>query len=250
MTAAVSIFFHNYYGDHEKWLRLFATSSPVPFNLYYNIVEESIFNFESEADDLRSFFSQARQEASCNLIIRKSSNKGKDIGGKLLLLDAYERLDLKTRYGLFVHDKKSPYKTGNNAWAGHLLRTIEPGFAQKAISLLGSNEELGIIAPSGTLKNEYNSSTRSFEGTNAALLETQMDFYDLHPVRHHFIAGTMFWFRMDPVRTFFQKNHPLQIRATLENGNILDELSGSYTHCWERMLTWTISSMGYDIKLI
>ncbi|WP_431211978.1 hypothetical protein ACQ86N_40380 [Puia sp. P3] len=38
---AISIFFHNYYGDHENWIRFFREKLDMPFDLHYNIADGS-----------------------------------------------------------------------------------------------------------------------------------------------------------------------------------------------------------------
>jgi len=250
MKSACSIFFHNYYGEHEYWINFFTKNLSIPYTLYYNAVKNSIYNFESiESADIYS-----NQIGSTNntqkLIYRQSSNKGKDIGGKLVLLDAYQKLALKTDYGLFLHDKKSPYKANNTVWASDLLKITDSAFARKSLQIFEESPDVGIITATGNLKNEYDDDKKSFISTNKALLPQLQNRFSIYPASFQYVAGTMFWFRMKPLNTFLKEHSPLKIRALLENGNVTDENEGSYTHCWERLLSWIITSQGYKIKTI
>jgi lipopolysaccharide biosynthesis protein len=250
MKRVSSIFFHNYYGDHVKWLQLFINNFQIPFNLYYNIVNESIYNTDYNAAELQAFFERQTDGRFCNLIIRESSNKGKDIGGKLILLDTYYKLGEITKYGLFLHDKRSPYKANHKTWAENLLKTSEPSFILKSINRMDKYEQIGIVAAPGTLKNEFDPISKSFIGKNSILLEKLITKYCLFISNYDFVAGSMFWCRMQPLHLFFSKYSSLEIRKALETGNVMDEFGGTYTHCWERLLSWIISAEGYEIKVI
>jgi lipopolysaccharide biosynthesis protein len=58
----------------------------------------------------------------------------------------------------------------------------------------------------------------------------------------------MFWVRSEIIVSFFKRYNALKIRATLENGNVLDNEFGTKTHAWERMLSWIAGSQGYYIQ--
>ncbi|MBA3706225.1 MAG: hypothetical protein H0W84_10105, partial [Bacteroidetes bacterium] len=65
---------------------------------------------------------------------------------------------------------------------------------------------------------------------------------------YDFVGGTMFWIRAEIMNSFFRKNNALDIRATLEKGNVLDHEHGTYSHSWERMLSWIAIDQDYYIK--
>lgn len=251
MTPQCSIFFHNYYGAHKYWRDFFFTNLTIDYNLYYNSVEDSIYNIgESEKNETDSILQFNSTSKLNRIIYRKSSNKGKDIGGKLVLLDAYLKLDFDTEYGLFVHDKKSPFKANNTAWADELLKVASPGFIARALDIFSKQADVGIITANGNLINEYSESDKCFSSNNKLLLPVLQRGYNIFPATFQYVAGTMYWFRMKPVADFFRQYSPLSIRALLENGNITDDHEGSYTHSWERLLSWLITSSGFKIKTI
>lgn len=270
----VSLFFHNYYGGHEEWIRFFCEKMAVPFVLFYNVVEDSLYNLEGgePAGDFPAggasaaaipprgalaggadpLLDRLRNAASGpglqDIVLRRSPNQGKDIGGKLVLLDACLRLGMESDLFIFLHDKKSPYKVQNRQWQEKLFAIIDPSFAGKALDAFSKQKDLGILTGSGSIQDEYDYSRQSFASHNRSLLGRLQEEYGITPPRYHFAAGTMFWARSLPLMTFLSRHAPLDIRRTLETGNVLDEQQGTMTHSWERLLSWLIIAQGFDIK--
>jgi lipopolysaccharide biosynthesis protein len=251
-----SLFFHNYYGQHEDWVRFFSEKIAVPFILYYNIVEDSLYN--QEEDKLHDVYKYARigerlhQSISGpwlkKIVLRRSPNKGKDIGGKLVLLDTFLQAPPDSPYAVFLHDKRSPHKIQSQQWKDKLFRIIEPEFVQKALSLFKGNKDVGIISLSDSIRNEYDESLQSFVSNNGRHLTRLRQELKILNTDYRYVAGTMFWVRSSPLLDFFGRFPPLEIRKTLETGNVMDETAGTITHAWERLLTWLIFAQGYTIK--
>jgi lipopolysaccharide biosynthesis protein len=248
LPASCSVVFHNYYGGHEDWVRFFCERMTVPFNLFYNIVEDSLFNLEHDRDVLSRMEAIASGTFLKRIILRKSPNKGKDIGGKLVLLDAGLKEGIVSDYYIFLHDKKSHYKSNGPEWRDKLFRIVEPSFVQKALAHFAQDRETGIVAAKDTILNEYDYSTGSFASNNRDKLEALQKEYSIDTTDHRYVAGTMFWARAAPVVDFFRRYPPLDLRETLESGNVLDDKTGTNTHSWERMLSWLIFAQGYRIK--
>jgi lipopolysaccharide biosynthesis protein len=250
MKPVCSIFFHNYYGSHQSWMNDFAKKITFSANLFYNIVQDSIYNIDPPAEDFFSSYAHSPVDQIDKIIVRQASNAGKDIGGKLVLLDAYQRLNMQTDYGLFLHDKKSPYKANNQIWADNLLKIVEASFSHHALKIFSDNPRIGIISATGTIIDEYDQSIQSFRTPNKLVLQELQKKFCINPASFQYVAGTMFWFRMEPVQNFFKTYTPLTIREMLEKGNITDQNAGSYTHSWERLLCWIITMQKYSIKTI
>ena len=241
-----SIFFHNYYGGHADWLNFFNEKVNIPFTLYYNIVESSIFNQEDIS--LEALQQAGNGPWLKKLVVRRSPNLGKDIGGKLVLMDACLRQPQQSEYIILLHDKKSPYKIQNKEWRDKLFQIIEPEFIKKAIALFSKHAGTGIIAPSDSIYNEYSSSRQTFISHNGFQLARFRSELGISNTDYRYVAGTMFWARSRPLLDFFRKNPPLDIRKQLENGNVMDETNGTNTHAWERLLCWLIFAQGYTIN--
>lgn len=246
--ARFSVIFHNYYGRHQEWVRFLCEKIPVPFNLFYNVVEDSFYNQEDEQGLQDRLEAVSSGTSLREIILRRSPNQGKDIGGKLVLLDVCLREKIGTEFQLFLHDKKSPHKAGGRVWQEKLFRIADPDFVERALAAFAENESIGILASAQSIMNEYDPGSRAFSSTNGHRLQQLRTDFDIENEDYRYVAGTMFWARWTPMLAFFQKHSPLQIRKTLEKGNVLDEKTASNAHSWERLLCWLIFAQGYTIK--
>lgn len=243
-----SIFFHNYYGHHEEWIRYLTQKMQTPFYLFYNIVSDSLYN-QDEDDRLTDKLQRSVTGPWLKkIVLRRSPNQGKDIGGKLVLLDTFLHTRTDSEYIVFLHDKKSPYKIQSQEWKNKLFQIIELPFIEQAIQLFGKKKEIGIIASSYSIINEYDHGLQSFASSNRQQLTTLLTALKIDTREYRYVAGTMFWARVSPLRHFFGLHPPLDIRSTLERGNIMDEKNGTNTHSWERLLSWLIFAQGYTLK--
>lgn len=183
-----------------------------------------------------------------NCIILQASNLGKDIGGKLAMIDICRNLDHKSTYTILLHDKQSPHSSMGETWRKKLFRIIRPDYIPVVEKMFKGNNKVGIVASSEFIKSEYDKRKDEFSCTSNHILKKIISEYQLSTRNFEFIGGTMFWIRSEILETFFANRNPLQIRSTLEKGNVLDNNQGSVTHAWERVLGWTASELGYEIK--
>lgn len=182
-------------------------------------------------------------------VFRKITNKGKDIGGKLVLMDAYLRTDIKSDILLLIHDKRSPYHTNSSQWQQQLFNIASHNMQQKASQMFASDKKLGILAAKGTVRNELHNTERRKAYIDSDLILKLREQYNIHPPDLNYVAGTMFWVRESIYRQFFAQHSPLRIRATLEDGNVTDE-TPTITHAWERLLSWLVTAQGYKIETV
>lgn len=251
--VSCSIFFHNYYGGHEEWVRHFSGTIRIPFTLFYNIVGDSVYNHPDFTGESYPLLADKLQKAATGeslqkIVLRRSPNQGKDIGGKLVLLDAAIREEIHSDYSVFLHDKKSPYKVQSQEWKDKLFRIIKPDFVQKALAAFEKNKETGIVAAGDSIHNEYDPSTESFISNNRPQLLKFIEDFNIHTMDYRYVAGTMFWARTAAFSGFFRQYPPLEIRKMLEKGNVMDEKEGTNSHAWERLLCWLIFAQGYSLK--
>lgn len=174
-------------------------------------------------------------------------NAGKDIGGKLALIQLLLTLHPDIPYAVLLHDKRS-YQKHSGRWEKEgLFRIVEPELFGKIESAFERDREMGIACSKGFIRNEYLGGGR-FNTPNSGLLNDMMKRYLVPDKDLRFVAGTMFWIRTSLLKAFFSGESPLDVRATLEPGNVLDHEKGTVTHCWERMLSWIATRAGYKIK--
>lgn len=247
-SPVCSIFFHNYYGKHDEWIKFFSQNLTVPFNLFYNIVSNSPYNLSHEEMPASQLQETVTTGNLNQIIVRQSPNQGKDIGGKLILLDTYLRLGINTDLLVFFHDKKSPQEVQGFEWSQKLFRILKSDFITKALDLFNHNKDIAVVAAENSIQNEFDTELNALAGNNSQNIQQQQSRYLIDTPKYDYVAGTMFWARAKPYVDFFLENKPLTIREILEAGNVLDEKTGTYTHAWERLLTWIAFSRGYTIK--
>jgi lipopolysaccharide biosynthesis protein len=235
-----SVFIHSYYEVETLLNRLIPLSEKFSFDIFLNTVLTT-----GEKED--KHFGMVNLFPSGRIVHRRSTNAGKDIGGKLVLIDTFIRLESTSEFVVFLHDKKSPHKVGGDRWFENLISIVEPTVVDKVLDVFRKDQRVGIIAAKGSLAKDQNDNGQR-KNTNAALLEKLKDKYHIHPHDATYVAGTMFWARTEIIMDFFRNHNPLEIRESLEEGNVLDNTEGTMTHSWERLLSWIVSSQGYSIE--
>ena len=246
-TPILSVFFHNYYGNDHEWLQFFTRELTLPFHLFYNGVADSYYRVTQKESPLNG----NEQAAGSNLIQlhkRESTNKGKDIGGKLLLMDAWLKLGIQSDYILLLHDKHSPYHSHSQNWKKDLFRIAEKEHQQTIIDLFNNHAQTGIVASKNAIRNEVDNEQKSNAYIDSSLIRSLKDKYQVQPPDLQFVAGTMFWVRASLFKAFFTQYPPLQIRSELEQGNVTDIDGPTIAHSWERLLCWIVTTKGYQIR--
>lgn len=237
----VSILFHNYYNDFPKWKHRFRLIPSFHARILVNTVIDSIHN----ADEGYNLYHNDHEETFCQTF---SPNKGKDIGGKLILIDSYLKQACKSEFILLLHDKRSPYHTKGKEWSETLLSIATETFVSSAISEFRTNPQVGIVANKFSILNELDNSEGSRFYIDSIVIKELKKEYAIHPSDLRYVAGCMFWVRSSIFEDFFKEYHPLKIRKTLEQGNVTDEDGPKNTHAWERLFSWLVTSRGYKIK--
>jgi len=237
-----SIFFHNYYGNDQEWIDFFSRELTLPYYLFYNGVADSYYRLTQSGEPVKTTGGSLQR-----VYKRESSNKGKDIGGKLILMDAYLRAGIQSDYILLLHDKHSPYHSHSGAWKKDLLRIAEKEY-QQAIITLFNDPQTGIVASKNAIRNEVDNEQKRNAYIDSPLIQSLKSKYQLQPPHLQYVAGTMFWVKASLFDNFFTQFPPLAIRGELESGNITDMEGPTITHAWERLLCWIVTSKGYQIK--
>jgi len=175
-------------------------------------------------------------------------NKGRDIGGKLALVDFFIKTGQQSEYIVFLHDKKSPHSITGERWRLKLFSIIDTQKVETIIKEFKNNPRIGIIGARDFIKNEYDKKHKKFETTNSGKITELIAKYDLKLTDYTFIAGTMFWIRRAIIQKFFSVHSALECREMLEEGNFTDQYEGTYTHSWERILCWLANDQHSIIK--
>lgn len=232
----VTVFLHLYYETSWPILKARLCALPADWKFFINISNEDFS--QAAINDIRNTLSP---------VIVRSPNVGKDIGGKLALLDIYLKLQYTSDLMVFLHDKVSPHSPMGEEWRKKLFKIIDPEVIPSIVRRF-ENPLLGMIGVNDHLIT-MDSGDELVYASNRELLEKLTHIYGISKTKTSaYVGGTMFWVRASIYENFFSANAPLSIRATLEPGNVMDHNTGTHTHSWERLLGWIVGSKGYTIQ--
>lgn len=206
-----------------------------------------IFNVATTLQGKHNFV-RILQQAFPGSIILFSSDQGRDIGGKMVTIDAMIRNQISSEVCLVIHDKFSPHTELGMDWRNKLLQIIKPGIIEQVLQLFRAEKVVGLVGATDFLHNEFDRTTNTFTGNNNHFLHKLLEKYQIRLKDYTFLGGTIFWIRTSIVESFFNKYAPLDIRKELERGNVLDFERGSNVHSWERMFSFIVQSEGYKLK--
>jgi lipopolysaccharide biosynthesis protein len=235
----IAVFAHLYYPESvDDFILHLKDISIYKPDFYFNLGPSS--NRELQIKKIRTHFPKA--------YILDSPNIGKDVGGKLALLELYRILNLQSDYMLFIHDKQSPQVIHGEKWKNELLEILKINEIKQVISIFESEPKVGIIGSLKHISNEYDVKNKKFNTKNDTILRECIGKFKFTAEEFLFIAGNMFWVRAPIFERFFKENNPLILRSGLEEGNVLDTESGTYTHSLERVFSWIALNQGFSIR--
>jgi lipopolysaccharide biosynthesis protein len=185
------------------------------------------------------------KESFDNAYFLVTPNLGKDIGGKLALIDLYLFLGIKSSYIVMLHDKQSHHSVYGESWKSELFKVFDVNNLPTILDLF-RDPAVGVVGTKKWIVNEYDARTGNFINNNQLSKELCKRFHILIE-NYDFIGGTMFWIRSSVIEKFFRKNDPILIRGELESGNVMDSHGESLTHTWERMFSWIATNDGYRV---
>lgn len=247
-------------------------TTTVLFHIYYpnSIREASSLLKLLENDDTRFIFNVPFQPLNVHRAISEeikmffpksvvinTSNIGKDIGGKLAMLNFYLRSSVKSDYLVFLHDKKSElaytinnHKIDSDLWKKELFSIIHQDNIPRVNKLFAENDT-GMVTHAHHIYTMDEHGKYVIFGNNMLNLEelcSRFHLKNINEKKTDFSGGTMFWVRSSIYEEFFTEHSPLEIRALLEEGLFTDRYTGTFSHAMERIFSWIVTSKGYSIK--
>ncbi|MEO5562807.1 MAG: rhamnan synthesis F family protein [Chitinophagaceae bacterium] len=175
-------------------------------------------------------------------------NKGKDIGGKLALIDLFLKTNQSVEYMVILHDKVSPHSITGDKWRAKLFSIIDPGKINAIVKQFRNNSKTGIVGAKDFMRNEYDEEKKVLETSNSEKMKELISKYNLTVTNYTFVVGMMFWIRTEIIRKFFSAHSALACRELLEEGDSTDQYEGTYTHSWERIFCLLANDQHYTIK--
>jgi lipopolysaccharide biosynthesis protein len=234
ITIMTHLFYDNTWKDIKNKLLAFTDLNT---RFFFSISEGCLIKDEIVKDIYKSF---------PGAYVLTTSNIGKDIGGKMAMIDLYLALGLSSEYIILLHDKQSPQTLVGESWKNNLHKIIDIANYDSIVKLFKKDENIAIVGAKEHIHNEYNPETASFAYNNE-FVSSFLKKYQIKIDNYDYISGTMYWMKASIIETFFSLHNPMQIRAELEAGNVLDNHGGTKAHTWERMLCWIAANKGYKL---
>jgi hypothetical protein len=234
LTFITHIYYENSWDEIRNKLKNFDNGK----NHFLFSISEACLIKDQIIDDIRKSFKK--------VYFLVTSNIGKDIGGKMALIDIYLLLNIKSTYVIFLHDKQSPHSITGESWKNGLFKIIDPNF-QRVITSLFSDPSVGIVGDKDNIVNEHDITTGKFRN-NSQLSKRLLLQFDMSLENYDFLGGSMYWIRSSILEKFFEQNNPILMRENLEAGNVLDLHEERLAHTWERMFSWIATNEGFSIK--
>jgi lipopolysaccharide biosynthesis protein len=229
--------------NYKERLRAFFRSN---VNFLFSITEDS-YDIPRQVASLKNAFP--------NCTIKIVPNKGRDIGAKFILFDYFIKSAQPSEFIIVLHDKKSlhlPFVEAKS-WVDSLLRIIDPLYYKTILKIFQDHENIGIIGSServvdSIIKWDEENGVKSpvFEWNND-LLNDMIRKYNIDIGDYNFVGGTMFWIRASLLRELDDKYKFIREYKALEEGNVMDNLGSTITHCWERLICWLSTNNGYKV---
>jgi lipopolysaccharide biosynthesis protein len=245
----VTVLFHVFYPDSIRETTTLLRSLDSEETRYiFNVPFQQFLIHKKISAEIKANFPDA--------IILNTPNKGKDIGGKLAMLNCYLHLNEKSDYLVFLHDKRSELaytinykKIDSEIWKKELFSIIHPDNISRVKKLFATGNT-GMITHSSHIYSKGEHGEYVIFGNNIMNLENLCSRFGLSNIsekRTDFAGGTMFWIKSSIFEEFFSEHSPLEIRAMLEEGSFTDRYTGTYSHAMERIFSWIVTSKGYSI---
>jgi len=164
-------------------------------------------------------------------------NRGRDV---LPFLHVANRLlDEGVELVLKLHTKRSTHRRDGEAWRGELLeRLLAPSRAQAIVKAFGAAPDLGLVAAEGHVQplSYYWGGNRD----TVDLLGVLLGIPAPDPDRDQFIAGSMFWARLEALRPLLDA-HLDPWRFEEEAGQV----DGTFAHAIERIIALAAQAAGF-----
>jgi hypothetical protein len=199
----------------------------------------------SEGCVIRDEIIENIKETFDNAFFLITPNVGRDIGGKMALIDLYLLIGIKSSYIVILHDKQSLHSLQGDSWKKDLFKVIDINNRNLILDIF-RNSAVGVVGVRDYVVNEYNAVTDTFRNNNQ-LSKKLLKKFGISIENYDFMGGCIFWIRSSIIENFFMKNSPLDIRGELEAGNVLDLFGERLTHTWERLFSWIAINEGYRI---
>lgn len=164
-------------------------------------------------------------------------NRGRDVWPFIQVIRKISSLGYK--FGCKVHSKKSPHLAAGSCWGKNLISSLlDKEAVQTVLDMWKGNPNLGVIAPSASVCTA-SGDTMLHNSAGVGKLLGLLGLKRSNPEK--FIAGTMFWFFFEPIKSICSANITEE-HFEIETGAI----DGTFAHAFERIIPGAVERMGYS----
>src|SRR5690606_33854160 len=142
---------------------------------------------------------------------------------------------------LKLHTKRSTHREDGDAWRADLLERLPPGDGAHATpAAFAGDPRLGLVGPAGRLQplSHYWGANED----NVRRLAVQLGIPEPDPDRDHFVAGSMFWLRLEALRPLLDAHLDPQLFEP-EAGQVV----GTCAHAVERLFGLCVDAAGFRV---
>lgn len=167
-------------------------------------------------------------------------NRGRDILPFLRAADSL--IDDGVQVALKLHTKRSSHRDDGHRWRSEMLdRLAGAGRAARILAAFDNEPTLGAVAPEGHVL-----PMRTYLSANQNAIEyliSRLGLRDQTYLGHQFMAGSMFWCRLDALRPLLDA-HLDEWEFEPEEG----QLDGTLAHGIERVLALCVQDAGFTFR--
>ena len=169
-----------------------------------------------------------------------AENRGRDILPFMRV--ANRLLDEGFEVVLKLHTKRSSHRSDGDRWRREMLdRLMAPQRAPRILEAFASDPRLGAVGPEGHLQ-----PMQTYLAANRDAIEyliIRLGLRDHRYLPHRFIAGSMFWCRLDALRPLLDA-HLEEWEFEPEDG----QLDGTLAHAIERIVALCVNDAGFETR--
>jgi len=239
----IAIIVHIYYDNLVGEMIDYLTKFPYEFDLYVSFSSDTYPDSTQQVEDNIDTIKTAFPNAHTQIV----PNKGKDIGGKLVLLKHIFEEEISYDYLVFAHDKQSFHMADRdraNQWRSDLLGAVlNPDNVNRILTAFAENPDIGMCG-GRVIDGLMQSTVAGHPGNYPLIRSTYESLFGLLPHASAFIGGTMFWVRFSLFKKALTPDRIDRILSQLEFGNVMEP---SVTHAVERIFGIIITAHQYRI---
>jgi len=243
-SPRIAVLIHIYYNDLVPEMLKYLDMLEYDFDLYVSFASNAYPRETSTVSGNIELLKSKHPDAKVFVV----ENRGKDIGGKMLMMRHIIESNLDYDYAVFAHDKQSnhmKHRINANQWRAELLDAIFlPANVNRILNAFQSNLKMGMCG-TRVRAGYINSRAISVNLGNYPLIQkTYAHYFGTLPATSAFIGGTMFWVKWPIYRSAFNVDNINKIYKQLETGDVTEP---SITHAMERIFGIIVTSKGYKI---